>query len=78
MALITKFEERPTGNPRLHPTEVTCGYCWFDLNDQKVLQLTTYGSEHRQDVGSSSQTIQLDEKNARQLRKLIEQAFPDS
>jgi hypothetical protein len=75
MALITRFEERPIGGGGLHGA-VLCGYRSFDLDGTVVLQLETYGSADRDIPGKVSQSIQLDENGARQLKGIIERSFP--
>ena len=76
MALITTFE--PIGaaaRGRVHG-EVECGWAIFESGGRRYLQLDTYGSQTRAIPGKVSQTLQLDEEGARQLKKLIAQAFP--
>jgi len=75
MALIGAFESRPIEGSRLHGT-VTCGYRWFDVNGRRILQLDTYGSAERAFAGKVSQSLQVDESAARELRSLLERAFP--
>jgi len=76
MALITTFEPIGAGaRGRVHG-EVECGWAIFDSGGRRYLQLDTYGSQTRAIAGKVSQTLQLDEEGARQLKKLIEQAFP--
>ena len=41
-----------------------------------MLQLETYGSDDRAIPGKVSQVIQLDEAGARELKRIIERAFP--
>lgn len=75
MAMIRSFENVDPGSRSRHrPTQ--CGYRWFDVDGQRILQLDTYGSRDRQDVGKVSQSIQLDRAGAAELKKLIERAFP--
>jgi hypothetical protein len=73
VALIVKFEERG-GNERRHG-DVNCGYRWFDVDGQRILQLDTYGSDERQIPGKVSQSIQLDEQGARDLLSIIRRTF---
>jgi hypothetical protein len=42
----------------------------------RYLQLDTFGSTERQIPGKTSQSIQLNERSAAQLKILIERAFP--
>jgi hypothetical protein len=75
MAMIRSFQKvnpRPGGRHR----STDCGYRWFDLDGERILQLDTYGSNERQDVGTVSQSIQVDRERAAELKKVLEQAFP--
>ncbi len=74
MALIKKFEHRPNEGTRVHD-RVTCGYRWFDVDGQRILQLDTYGSSDRMIPGKVSQSIQLDREAADALLGIIEQSF---
>jgi hypothetical protein len=75
MALVARFEERPLTPTRLHG-RVLCGYNAVDVQGTRVLQLETYGSDDREMPGKVSQVIQLDEAGARELKTIIERAFP--
>ena len=75
MALVARFEERPLTPPRLH-SPVLCGYNAVDVQGTRVLQLETYGSDNREMPGKVSQVLQLDEAGARELKAIIERAFP--
>lgn len=75
MALVARFEERPLTPTRLH-SSVLCGYSAVDVHGTRVLQLETYGSDDREMPGKVSQVIQLDEAGARELKRIIGQAFP--
>ena len=55
---------------------VTCGHRAVDVSGIRVLQLETYGSENRVSGEKVSQSIQLDEAATRQLKEIIERAFP--
>lgn len=76
MALIVQFEARPLAPKRVH-AGVTCGYQAVQLDETRILQLETYGSPDRKLPNTPSQTIQLDADAARQLKHIIEQAFPE-
>jgi len=43
---------------------------------KKVLQIDTYGSRDRKDVGTVSQSLQIDEERARELLQIILNTFP--
>jgi hypothetical protein len=76
MALIRSFTPIGAGaSGRVHG-EVGCGWAIFNSHGRRYLQLETYGSPTRAIPGKVSQTIQLDEDGARELRRLIAQAFP--
>jgi hypothetical protein len=75
MALIREFELRPLEPARLHDT-VTCGFASATIAGQRILQLETYGTERRKVPGKVSQSIQLDEAGARELKKILERTFP--
>jgi hypothetical protein len=65
-----------TQSVKAHPTEVDCFYqTVLDNNGNKILHLTTFGSDGRQSNPKSSQSIQLDERSARALRRIIEETF---
>lgn len=75
MAKIEEFEQRPIGGSKVHDG-VVCGYRWFDIGEQRILQLETYGRDSRRNPGKVSQSIQLDQDGARALKQLLERAFP--
>ena len=75
MALITRFEERPLEPKRVHGP-VTCGYKAVRISGQQILQLETYGSENRVSGEKVSQSIQIDEAGARELKMILTRAFP--
>lgn len=77
MARVAKFtrSEREAKGRKLHePT--TCEYSVYQVDGQTVLQLDTLGSESRQEKGTPSQKLQLDETTARELMKVLREAFP--
>ena len=76
MAYVTSLDESPPperGRPRRE-----CNAGWFVTSHrgERVLQVDTYGSQTRQDVGTVSQSLQLDEVRAEQLVRMIFEAFP--
>ena len=75
MALIRKFEARPIEPKRIHD-DVECGYVAATVNGRRILQLETYGSPDRKIPGKVSQSIQLDEASARELKRILERSFP--
>jgi hypothetical protein len=75
MALIRSFVEKP------HTTiswrsEVECGFTIGHRGDARILHLETYGSGSRQIPGKVSQSLELDEKGARELIRIMRRAFP--
>jgi hypothetical protein len=75
MALIRTFKRIHKDSNRVHEP-VECGWTLFEINETKFVQLDTYGSSERQDVGTVSQSIQLDEAAAADLLRIVRQAFP--
>ena len=76
MALIADFEERPLSPKRLHG-EVTCGYKSVVVEGKRILQLETYGSPNRKEPGKISQSLQIDDRAARQLLNILRSTFPN-
>ena len=75
MALVERFEERPLTPSKLHG-RVLCGYRATDVNGLRILQLETYGSPDRKIPDKVSQSLQLDESGARELKRILERSFP--
>ncbi|MFF8590744.1 hypothetical protein ACF061_04770 [Streptomyces sp. NPDC015220] len=75
MALISEFQSVSSDTQRVHGP-VTCGYRTFTADGQRILQLDTYGSTERKILDKISQSIQLDVASARELLKILEEAFP--
>lgn len=75
MALIREIHQIHKERNNVH-APVECSYCVFRSDGKTYLQLDTYGSADRKLRGKVSQSIQLDETSARQLKRLIEEAFP--
>ena len=77
MALISEFIElSPSERPRVHPTEVQCGWRVERVENRLVLTLETYGSSDRMIPGKTSQSIQLTEESAAELVAILGRAFP--
>ncbi len=71
MALISELKNQIIQCPTKHgETEAT--YDVVDVNDEKILQITTYGSSTREYPGKASQVIQFDKQSIGQLKKIIE------
>jgi hypothetical protein len=75
MAFIGSFETRPLDPKRVHG-EVLCGYACVSIGSRRILQLETYGFVNRQMPDKVSQSIQLDENGARELKAILERSFP--
>ena len=76
MARVEKFETVTKERQRVHDL-VACGVSVFQGCDGKrYLQLGTYGRDTRKLVGDSSQSFQLDEEAACELKRLLERTFP--
>jgi hypothetical protein len=75
LALIRLFEGRPLTPARVHD-DVVCGYAAVEVGGQRILQLETYGSDDRKIPGKVSQSLQLDEDGARELKAILERSFP--
>jgi hypothetical protein len=64
------------GSSKIHPTEVEAEVSVVQTsNSQKFFQISTFGSDQRKSQPKVSQTIQFDEKRARELVRLINEAF---
>ena len=75
VALITEFTEIQSDTSNVHGG-VECGYRMFEREGTTYLQLDTYGSRDRKFQGKVSQSIQVDERSAAELQRLIRRAFP--
>lgn len=76
MARVRSF--RPsTQDLKVNPTEVDCEYQLVADGEHRYLNLSTFGSDHRQAGRKSSQNIQLDHDCARELVEVIVRFFPD-
>ena len=75
MALVKEFVHKPAASVR-YRTEVECGWTIADTRDGRILHLETYGSGARAIPGKVSQSIELDESAARELRRILDRAFP--
>jgi hypothetical protein len=62
---------------RLHTTEVDCEYVVVGDGVERVVHLSTFGSDDRQSERKSSQSIQLDRESAAELVAILLSAFPD-
>ncbi|ETK33656.1 hypothetical protein [Microbispora sp. ATCC PTA-5024] len=76
MAKVREFFEDKKASVS-HPTVVDCGYQVVHTSEGVFLQLSTYGSDHRQTQKKTSQTLQLDHEHAAQLLQILIAAFPN-
>lgn len=65
-----------TGASREHPTEVDCTYQVIHGQRERLLQLSTYGSDDRQSQPKVSQTLQIDRQHAADLVRILRETFP--
>ena len=72
MALIRRVRRGSVPKPRIHGTETDCEVSTYDLDGTIYVQLTSRGSDTRQNRGAPSQTMQFDERTAKQLRELLD------
>lgn len=76
MALIRELS-RGSRDVRVHPTTVDALYeSLISESGDNLLQLTTFGSDARQNPGTPSQTLQFDRRVAAQLVEVIRLTFP--
>lgn len=77
MALVSSFESSPKKRKSVHsPTR--CLYSVVEgVAGERFLQLDTVGSENREHLDKSSQTIQFDRQAAGQLLQILHSVFPD-
>ena len=76
MALVREVTPIVQERQTLHEETVCCSSIFVDDQGRRYVQLDTYGSKTRKLGGKVSQAIQFDESAAKQLRLLLEQAFP--
>lgn len=74
MAKIVSFT-KSDGNIGSTISEVECTYKVGNIDGEKYIALSTFGSSNRQKKSSASQIIHLDEKSALELVKLLKIEF---
>lgn len=74
MARITKFQHGQMDRFQLHD-EVDAKIFFHEYDGRKLLQISTYGRNSRQEVGKLSQAIQLDELAAMELFSMLKKEF---
>jgi hypothetical protein len=76
MAIIERFERLNQKTFRIQPTAVVCHYAVFEPDaGKRILQLDTHGSKSRDIPGKVSQTLQLDQNQARALWEILRTEF---
>ena len=77
MALVSEIELTRKERQTVHrPTRCLCSIL-HSPEGEPFIQLDTYGSPDRQFTEKVSQSIQLDARAAAQLKKIIEDTFPE-
>lgn len=76
MAIVTRFYSDTRSFRRAAKTAECAHQVVVGEDGEPYLQLVTFGSEERQDIGSPSQNIRLDETAAHALVSIILDAFP--
>ena len=74
MARIISLERAEMNRFQLHD-EVDAKIFIQDYDGRKLLQISTYGRDSRQDRGKLSQTVQFDEEAARELFSIMKSEF---
>lgn len=77
MALIEDFTEVNKDRPKVHKPTHAGHFSFIGPGDKRYFVVETYGSEDRQFPDKLSQSIQLDEKGAAHLIRLLRTAFPN-
>lgn len=71
MGLVTAISHKPV-NGRARHRKVECTYSVVTGDDgSKLLQLDTYGSEHRQIPGKKSQTLRFSPPALQELKRIL-------
>ncbi len=74
MALIKSFEEKRMDRNSIHDS-IEATYTSFERDGRRFMQIDSYGRSVREMPGKKSQSIQLDEKAARELFRILEDVF---
>lgn len=74
MALVRHFSRSSMQRNSLHD-EIEAKYAVFERDGRVLLQIDTFGRKSRDIPGKKSQTLQLDEKGAKNLYDILKQAF---
>ena len=76
MARITSFQYDDQLRYRRGRTTTGCTWAGSDMDGEVLFVLRTYGSANRQDRGSVSQALEIDEAMARGLMVALRAVFP--
>ncbi len=74
MALIKSFEEKRMDRNSIHDA-IGATYTTFERDGRRFMQIDSYGRAAREMPYKKSQSIQLDEKSARELFKFLQDFF---
>jgi hypothetical protein len=75
VARIRSLTQAP-GTGRVHPSDVDAEWSIVSTTEGSLLQISTFGSDGRVSRPKVSQTIQVDQKIAEQLRCILNELFP--
>jgi hypothetical protein len=78
MARINIKEMKRKQSRNIVHQSVQSNYKIFKKGDTKYIQIDTYGTTHRQDLGKISQSIQFDKESAVKLIEILEKEFNKS
>lgn len=72
MARLTtqEFEKAEKNSTKLH-NKVVATYTIVHADNEKVVQIDTYGSEERKFIGKCSQSIQIDKEMAKRIMEIF-------
>ncbi len=74
MALIKAFEEKRRDHYKIHDA-IDATYSSFERDGRTFVQIDTRGRAEREMPDKISQSLQLDEKSARELFDILRDAF---
>ncbi len=71
MAIVRTMERTTLERDSKH-SEVNATYTIVNVEGEKFLQIDTYGSANRQDIGKKSQSIRFSSEAINQLKSILE------
>ena len=74
MALIKSLEEKRRDRQSIHHA-INATYSVFERDGRKFVQVDTRGRAERENPEKVSQSLQFDEKSARELFDILKEAF---